>query len=38
LLYTAWKLISGGEMKVNPEKSLVIKLVSKIIPFKKEIH
>jgi tellurite resistance protein TerC len=38
LLYTAWKIISGGEMKVNPEKSYVIKLVSKIIPFKKELH
>jgi tellurite resistance protein TerC len=38
LLYTAYKLISGGEMKVDPEKSYVIKLVSKILPFKKEIQ
>ena len=38
LLYTAWKLISGDEMKVDPEKSLVIKLVNKIIPFKKELQ
>ena len=38
LLYTAWKLITGGEMKVDPEKSLVIKFVSKLIPFKKELH
>lgn len=38
LIYTAWKLISWWEMKVDPEKSLVIKLVSKLIPFKKEIH
>jgi tellurite resistance protein TerC len=38
LLYTAWKLISWGEMKVDPEKSYVIKLVSRIIPFKKELH
>lgn len=38
LLYTAWKLISWGEMKVDPEKSYAIKLASKIIPFKKELH
>ncbi len=38
LLYTAYKLISGGEMKVDPEKSLAIKLASKVIPFKKELH
>lgn len=38
LLYTAYKLISGGEMKVDPEKSYVIKLVSKILPFKKELQ
>lgn len=38
LIYTAWKLISGGEIKVDPEHSLVIKWVSKIIPFKKELH
>jgi tellurite resistance protein TerC len=38
LLYTAYKLITGWEMKVNPEKSLVIKWVGKIIPFKKELH
>lgn len=38
LLYTAWKLISWGEMKVDPEKSFAIKLASKIIPFKKELH
>ncbi len=38
LLYTAWKLISWWEMKVDPEKSMVIKLVRKIIPFKKEFH
>lgn len=38
LLYTAWKLISGNEMKVDPEKSYAVKLVGKIIPFKKELH
>ena len=38
LLYTAYKLISGGEMKVDPEHSLVVKMVGKIIPFKKELH
>jgi tellurite resistance protein TerC len=38
LIYTAWKLISGGEMKVDPEKSYAIKLASKVIPFTKELH
>ncbi len=38
LIYTAYKLITWGEMKVDPEKSLVIKWVGKIIPFKKKLH
>lgn len=38
LIYTAYKLITGGEIKVDPEHSLVIKWVGKIIPFTKVLH
>lgn len=38
LLYTAWKILRGWEMKVDPENSKVIQFVSRIIPFKKELH